>query len=65
MVRYDTDGRSSRYRLKHPRETRRMLDGLAGFVKTASAFVTKNNFSTQADLCLFSQLRKHESSSGT
>ena len=38
MVRYDTDGRSSRYRLKHPREVRRMLDGLAIFVKTASAF---------------------------
>jgi DNA-binding transcriptional ArsR family regulator len=38
MARYDTDGRSSRYRLKHPREARRLLDGLAGFVKTASAF---------------------------
>ena len=38
MVRYETDGRSSRYRLKHPREVRRLLDGLAGFVKTASAF---------------------------
>lgn len=37
MVRYDPDGRSSRYRLKHPRETGRLLDGLAGFVKTASA----------------------------
>lgn len=38
MVRYDADGRSSRYRLKHPGEVRRVLDGLAGFVKTASAF---------------------------
>lgn len=41
MVRYDSDGRNSRYRLKHPREVRRLLDGLAGFVKTASAFQNK------------------------
>lgn len=38
IVRYETDGKRARYRLKHPREVRRMLDGLAGFVKTASAF---------------------------
>ena len=37
MVRYDTDGRRARYRLKHPREVRRVIDALAGFVKTASA----------------------------
>ena len=37
MVRYDTDGKRARYRLKHPREVRRVIDALAGFVKTASA----------------------------
>ena len=37
MVRYDTDGRRARYRLKHPQEVRRVIDALAGFVKTASA----------------------------
>ena len=37
MVRYDTDGRRARYRLKHPREVRRVIDALAGFVKKASA----------------------------
>jgi len=37
MVRYDADGKRNRYRLKHPREVRRVLDGLASFVKTASA----------------------------
>jgi len=36
MVRYDTDGRRARYRLKHPREVRKLLDALAGFVNTAS-----------------------------
>jgi DNA-binding transcriptional ArsR family regulator len=38
VVRYDADGRSSRYRLKHPRQVRRLLDGLADFVKTSAAF---------------------------
>ena len=38
IVRYETDGKRVRYRLKHPREVRRTLDGLAGFVKAASAF---------------------------
>lgn len=41
IVRYDADGRSSRYRLKHRRETFRFLHGLAGFVETASAFRQK------------------------
>lgn len=36
VVRYDTDGRRAWYRLKHPREVRKVLDALAGFVKTAS-----------------------------
>jgi len=36
MVRYDTDGRRARYRLKHPHEVRKLLDALAGFVNTAS-----------------------------
>jgi DNA-binding transcriptional ArsR family regulator len=36
LVRYDTEGRHARYRLKHPREVRRILDALSGFVKTAS-----------------------------
>jgi predicted transcriptional regulator len=36
LVRYETDGRHARYRLKHPREVRRVLDALAGFVKTAA-----------------------------
>ena len=36
VVRYETEGRHARYRLKHPREVRRVLDALAGFVKTAA-----------------------------
>ena len=36
VVRYETEGRQARYRLKHPREIRRILDALAGFVKTTS-----------------------------
>jgi DNA-binding transcriptional ArsR family regulator len=36
LVRYETDGRHARYRLKHPREVRRILDALSGFVKTTS-----------------------------
>jgi DNA-binding transcriptional ArsR family regulator len=33
LVRYETEGRHTRYRLKHPREVRRILDALSGFVK--------------------------------
>jgi len=37
VVRYDTDGKCSRYRLKHPREVRNVLGALSRFVKVASA----------------------------
>lgn len=37
VVRYETEGRQARYRLKHPREARKILDALSGFVKIASA----------------------------
>jgi DNA-binding transcriptional ArsR family regulator len=36
LVRYETEGRHARYRLKHPRETRKILDALSGFVKSAA-----------------------------
>jgi DNA-binding transcriptional ArsR family regulator len=36
VVRYETEGRHARYRLKHPREVKRILDALAGFIKTTS-----------------------------
>ena len=36
VVRYETEGRHARYRLKHPREIRRILDARSGFVKTTS-----------------------------
>ena len=36
VVRYQTEGTYARYRLKHPRETRKILDALSGFVKSAS-----------------------------
>ncbi|HEY3305893.1 MAG TPA: winged helix-turn-helix domain-containing protein [Candidatus Binatia bacterium] len=36
MVRYETEGRHARYRRKHPREVRRILDALCAFVKTTS-----------------------------
>jgi DNA-binding transcriptional ArsR family regulator len=32
LVRYETEGRHARYRLKHPRELRRILDSLSGFI---------------------------------
>ncbi len=38
VVRYDTDGRKARYRLKHPRETRELLKALAIFIDSSSAF---------------------------
>jgi len=34
LVRYETEGRYVRYRLKHPRQIRRILEGLTEFVKT-------------------------------
>ena len=37
VVRYETEGKWTRYRLKHPREVRKVLEALAGFVKRASA----------------------------
>ena len=37
VVRYETEGRQARYRLKHPRGVRKVLDALSGFVKSASA----------------------------
>ncbi|HEV8342427.1 MAG TPA: hypothetical protein VGR30_08660 [Candidatus Binatia bacterium] len=36
VVRYETEGRHARYRLKYPREVQRILDALSGFVKTTS-----------------------------
>ncbi len=36
VVRYETEGRHAQYRLKHPREVRRILDALSGFIKTTS-----------------------------
>ena len=36
LVRYETEGRYARYRLKHPRQIRRILEALSGFVKTTS-----------------------------
>ena len=36
VVRYETEGRHARYRLKHPREIRKILEALSGFVKTTS-----------------------------
>jgi DNA-binding transcriptional ArsR family regulator len=38
LVRYETDGRQARYRLKHPRETRQLLQALAKFIDSSSAF---------------------------
>ena len=36
VVRYDTDGKRNRYRLKHPSEVRSVLSALSRFVKVAS-----------------------------
>jgi DNA-binding transcriptional ArsR family regulator len=36
VVRYDTDGKRNRYRLKHPREVRSVLPSLSRFVEVAS-----------------------------
>jgi DNA-binding transcriptional ArsR family regulator len=37
IVRYDTKGGKVRYRLKHPRETRKLLAALGAFIEAASA----------------------------
>jgi len=37
VVRYESEGRQAQYRLKHPREVRKVLDALSAFVKAASA----------------------------
>ncbi len=37
VVRYDTDGKHNRYRLKHPGEVRGVIAALSRFVKVASA----------------------------
>ena len=36
LVRYETEGRYARYRLKHPRQIRKMLEALSDFVTTTS-----------------------------
>ena len=38
VVRYETDGRQARYRLKHPRETRQLFQALGKFIDSSSAF---------------------------
>src|SRR5215475_9288484 len=38
VVRYETDGRQARYRLKHPRETRQLFQALGKFIDFSSAF---------------------------
>ena len=37
VVRYESDGKRNRYRLKHPGEVRSLLSALSRFVKAASA----------------------------
>ena len=37
VVRYESDGKRNRYRLKHPGEVRSLLRALSRFVKAASA----------------------------
>ena len=36
VVRYETDGKQARYRLKHPREVRQILSALEKFIDSAS-----------------------------
>jgi len=36
VVRYNTDGRRNRYRLKHPREIKGLITALSRFVKAAA-----------------------------
>jgi len=42
LVRYDTDGKRNRYRLKHPREVRNVLASLSRFVQTASVVASRD-----------------------
>ena len=37
VVRYETDGKQARYRLKHPREVRQILSALEKFIDSASS----------------------------
>ena len=37
VVRYETDGRQARYRLKHPHETQQLFKTLAKFIDSSSA----------------------------
>ena len=37
VVRYQTEGRKARYRLKHSRETRKLLAALGTFIESASS----------------------------
>jgi DNA-binding transcriptional ArsR family regulator len=39
VVRYETDGRQARYRLKHPRETRQLFTALEKFIDSSAAFL--------------------------
>ena len=36
VVRYETNGKLARYRLKHPRQTRQVLSALAQFIDSSS-----------------------------
>jgi DNA-binding transcriptional ArsR family regulator len=42
VVRYDSDGKSNRYRLKHLREVRSVLTSLSDFVKVAAPVTTRD-----------------------
>ena len=42
VVRYDTDGKRNRYRLKHPTEVRSVLASLSRFVKVASVVASRD-----------------------
>jgi predicted transcriptional regulator len=42
VVRYDTDGKHNRYRLKHPRQVRGVLASLSSFVKVASSVAARD-----------------------
>ena len=53
VVRYETDGRQARYRLKHPRETRQLLQALENSSILLRPF---------CDSCGFAQLSKPVSS---
>jgi len=42
VVRYDSDGKHNRYRLKHPSEIRQVLAALSRFVNAASTVATRD-----------------------